>query len=288
MMRQVGKAAAVLLALLAVSSLAPPSAQAQELQITGPLAGAPAVRRLRLRRDSRFDVAPAVSFTLLDEYRRTIMPGLRATYHFTDWLGAGLFGGYGFQYNASLTDELQAKAIDDRNCQNNPHTLPCKRSAVSLCRGSECLADKQLARLQWLLVPQVTFIPFRGKVSLFSVLFVDTDISIFLGPAIVGLQQRKDCAEGTCAQDSAFELESGVTVSPSGGMGLNFYPSDFISFGAELRLLPYSWNTSGFDVSGPNDVPDNVIDGDDRAFQFNSMLTVFVGVQLPTAVVVSD
>ncbi|MBM4363170.1 MAG: hypothetical protein FJ104_10850, partial [Deltaproteobacteria bacterium] len=43
------------------------TASAQEIMLTGPLAGAPAVRQLKLYREGRFEVAPAVSFTLLDE-----------------------------------------------------------------------------------------------------------------------------------------------------------------------------------------------------------------------------
>ncbi|MBW2459783.1 MAG: hypothetical protein JRI68_35155, partial [Deltaproteobacteria bacterium] len=35
-----------------------PEARAQEIQLTGPLAGAPAVRRLRLYREGRFEIAP--------------------------------------------------------------------------------------------------------------------------------------------------------------------------------------------------------------------------------------
>jgi hypothetical protein len=38
-------------------------ATAQEIQITGPLAGAKAVRRLRLHRDRRFDIAPSPCLT---------------------------------------------------------------------------------------------------------------------------------------------------------------------------------------------------------------------------------
>jgi hypothetical protein len=41
-------------------------AEAQEIQLTGPLAGAPAVRKLRLHRDGWFEVAAGSSFTLLD------------------------------------------------------------------------------------------------------------------------------------------------------------------------------------------------------------------------------
>src|SRR5687768_3142117 len=53
---------------LALVVAAPSSASAQEIQLTGPLKGAPAVRQLRLYREGRLEIAPTVSFTLLDEY----------------------------------------------------------------------------------------------------------------------------------------------------------------------------------------------------------------------------
>src|SRR5690554_1092234 len=73
----------------------PDVAEAQEIHVTGPLAGAPAVRKLRLYRKGRVEVAPHASFTLLDEYQRHIMPGLKLNYHFTDWLGVGIWGAFG-------------------------------------------------------------------------------------------------------------------------------------------------------------------------------------------------
>src|SRR5262245_22181837 len=122
MRRFVSNACGMLLAgaaALAAVALSSP-AEAQEIQLTGPLAGAPAVRQLRLHRQGRFELSPGVSFTLLDQYLRTIMMGGSATYHFTDWIGAGVFGGFGLQYSTGLTDELQEKAIDGRACNDNP------------------------------------------------------------------------------------------------------------------------------------------------------------------------
>ncbi|MCC6521966.1 MAG: hypothetical protein IT373_04840 [Polyangiaceae bacterium] len=267
-------------------------AQAQEVQITGPLAGAPAYRRLRLHRDSRFELAPTASFTLLDEYRRHIMPSLRATYHFTDWFGLGLFGGPSFSYNAGLSDELQEKAIDGRSCADNPYSPACRLTAVNLCRGEDCLADKQLGRVQWMLVPQLTFVPFRGKVSLFSALFMDTDINLFLGPAIVGVQERQECGgdgQILCSDAASFELASRVTAAPSFGIGLNFYPADMVGFGTEFRVTPLSYNTSGFDVASEEDnFPDNKVDSNDRKWHMTSMVSIYVSVQLPPEIEISD
>jgi hypothetical protein len=269
------------------------TAQAQEIQITGPLAGAPAVRKLRLHREGRFEIAPNVSFSLLDEYRRTILPGLKLQYHFTDWFGLGVWGGYGFQYNTGLSEELQQKAVDDRACARNPAQTSCQLTAVNLThRQGANLADDQLGRMQWVVAPQVTFVPFRGKIALFSALFADVDI--FLGAAIVGLQERAACGDKgqpSCADPKSFSLASRVVPAPTFGLGLNFYPTKFFGFGAEWRGLPFSWNTSGFDVSGggPNkDFPDNKVNGEDHQFHFNSMMTINLTFRLPGGVKESE
>jgi len=275
-------------------------AHAQEIQVTGPLAGAPAVRRLRMHREGRFDIAPHATFTLLDEFRRGIMPGLRLNYHFLDWLGLGVFGGYVFTYNTALSDELQEKAINGRNCELNPNSLACKRTAVSLCRGDDCLADQQLGRMVWYVAPQITLVPFRGKFSLFGSAFLDSDISIFLGAGIVGIDERKECEAGSCANADSFELEHRVTAGPTFGLGFNFYPvwkgkdgktNSWIGFGAEFRGTPFEWNTSGFDREGQGEdeaFPDDVVDSKDRALFFNPMLTAYISFQLPPEIDLSD
>jgi len=286
-------AAAVGCAALATSV----GAEAQEIQLTGPLAGAPAVRKLRLRRAGRFEVTPSASFTLLDEYQRTIMPGLRLTYHPTDWLGVGLWGGYGIQIPASLADELQAKAIDGRNCAANPDDSACKLTAVSLTRGN--LAEEQLGRLQWVAAPQITVVPFRGKLALFAAGFVDTDISFFVGPAVIGVQERTPCGRDNdgnaiglqCADPASFKLESRIAFAPTFGVGWNFYPTQIFGFGAEWRALPFSWNTSGFDNAGGGTdeaFPDTAVNSKDRQFKFNSMITVNLMFSFPTKVKTSD
>ena len=52
-------------------------------------------RHLRLYREGRFEIAPTVSFTLLDEYRRTILVGARLNYNIRDWLAIGVWGAVG-------------------------------------------------------------------------------------------------------------------------------------------------------------------------------------------------
>lgn len=285
---------ATALALAAITTAATlaaeiPEAHAQDVQITGPLAGAPAVRRLRLHREERFDLAVHGTFTLLDEFRRHIMPGLRLNYHFFDWLGVGVFGGYMVPYNTGLSDQIQDKAIDQRACGQFPNSSACRLSAVNLCRGEDCLAENQLANMQWYAAPQLTLVPFRGKLSLFGEAFVDSDISFFVGPAFVGVNERAECKGGSCSDDSSFTLEHRVAVGPTFGLGFNFYPLDFLGFGSEFRLTPFEWNTSGFDIAGDgSEFPDQQVDGSDRTLHWNPMLSVFVSFQLPSEIKVSD
>src|SRR5580704_15130234 len=82
-------------------------ARAQEIELTGPLKGAPAVRHMRLYRQGRLELAPSVSFSLLDQYRRTILVGGTLNYNITDWLAIGAWGGYGVvSMTTDLTDRI--------------------------------------------------------------------------------------------------------------------------------------------------------------------------------------
>jgi hypothetical protein len=286
------------------------SAEAQEIQLTGPLAGAPAVRQLRLHRKGRVEIALGSSFTLLDEYQRTILPGLRVSWHPTDWLGFGVWGAYGISVTTSLTDELQQKAIGNRACTAPApeNVSPCKLTAVNLTRpgiaqstggnSTGQLVDDQLGSIQFVAAPQINVVPFRGKLSLFGALTADTDISFFAGAAFVGVQERKACGadddgNAITACSNSFELESGIRVAPTFGLGWNFYPRqlEFFGFGAEWRAMPFSRNTSGFDNAGSgNDeaFPDTAVNVKDRQFRFNSMITVNLLFSFPHRVKVSE
>ena len=109
----------------------PQPAQAQQIRVTGPLAGAPAVRELRLYRKLRLEVSPAVSFTLLDQYQRQIFAGARINFGITDWLAVGAWGGYGFSLSTDLTGQIQ-DVNEGRDCNTNGNEIDCKLTAVNL------------------------------------------------------------------------------------------------------------------------------------------------------------
>jgi outer membrane beta-barrel protein len=277
-----------------VFALSESAAQAQEIQLTGPLAGQPPVRKQRLYREGRFEIAPSWSFTLLDEYRRTMLLGARLQYNITEWFGIGAWGGYGLvSYGTDLSDQIN---------KNGP-----KSARVNLGKDF----DTQTGKLTWMANPQVTFSPFRGKLALFNSLFADTDIYLHAGVAFAGVEERADCEKEKCSSAEAptgesfgatqkalagrsksFTRASRVAIAPSFGLGLSFYPSKIVSFGFEYRAFPFSWNRSGFDTAGGNGTfgakaggafPDLKINSEDRTFKFNQMFTIFVGFSFPKA-----
>jgi outer membrane beta-barrel protein len=279
---------AVALAALMLPSV--PEAKAQDVEVKGPLAGAPAVIGLRAYREMRFQIQAHVALTLQDQYSRTLIVGGQLMFHPTDWLGIGVWGGGGVvSMDTALTDEVTAKG------QTN------KVNVLSLPQAS--VFPEQVARLQWIAAPQVTFIPLRGKLGLFEKLFVDTDFYIFGGVGMVGLEERADVpgdvadscraigdtsgfgAEVDCLSPTQTERSTRVAIAPTFGVGLSFYMTDFLAMTLEWRGLPFAWNTSGTDEAGDprGDFPDGQIDDQDRLGHFNHMMTLGFAFYLPTS-----
>ena len=272
-------------------------ATAQEIQLTGPLAGAPAVRQLRLHRKGRFEISPTISFTLLDEYQRTILVGGRLNYNITDWLALGVWGAFGaIKTTTGLSDRIQDVTHDRRFGVLKPlgpgeaNTFPSPISINNLLTRSS-IGDpfkNQLGTMETVIAPQITVIPFRGKLAIFQKIFVDTDAYIFGGPAFVGLKERQDC-EANC--DAAFSTQKRTAIAPTFGVGLSFYIGQLVNLGLEWRALPFAWNTGGFDTRGgapDGRFPDNKINKDDRAFKFNNMLSLSLGISLPSGLKSSE
>jgi outer membrane beta-barrel protein len=268
----------------------PKPAAAQEIQITGPLAGAPSVRKLRLYREGRFEVALGSGFTLLDEYKRTIFLSGRLQYNVFDWLGIGVFGGFSpeaLSLNTDLTDKIENTPAprNTRTAVNLP-SLDARRAGQKF--------EDQTGKFGWMATPQLTFSPFRGKLALFQKLFVDTDLYIHGGVAFVGVKERGDCGaagQPACTSPASFKTVDRVAVAPSFGLGLTLYPSNFVSVNFEYRAFPFSYNRGGFDSrgTGPDaSFPDNKIDSEDRTFKFNQLFFVALGFHFPTTPKVSD
>jgi outer membrane beta-barrel protein len=269
-------------------------AQAQEVQLTGPLKGAPAVRNMRLYREGRFEIAPAVSFTLLDEFRRTIIAGARINYNIKDWLAVGVWGGAGVvSLTTDLADKIDATAPRNALTAVNVNHTGDLQNPATRTEGKASFND-QTAQIQYVVAPQVTFIPFRGKLAIFNKIFLDTDFYAAGGVGIVGVNERSNCGDSgqpSCTNPSSFALQSQTKIAPTFGVGFTFYIGQFASLGVEYRALPFAWNRSGFDSRGGgpnNNFPDGKINGDDETFQFNQLVTISIGFSIPTQPKISE
>jgi outer membrane beta-barrel protein len=274
-------------ALLAGLALGPatPRATAQDIEVEGPLAGAPAVIGLRIYREMRFQIQLQGTMTLNDEFSRAILAGGQLMFHPTDWLGIGVWGGYALaNIDTALTDQ-----VAERGQTNEVNVL-------SLPRPSGF--PDQIGRLQWVAAPQLQFIPLRGKLGIFEKLFVDTDFYLLGGVAFVGLEERAPVEESfyngcamrdlafqiTCLEPTQSERETRMAIAPTFGAGLSLYLGDWVAMTLEWRALPFAWNTSGTDEAGDakGDFPDDAIDSDDQLSHFNHMFSLGFAFYLPT------
>jgi len=277
--------------------LAPaPPASAQEIQITGPLAGAPAVRRLRQHRVGRVQlIVPTVGYTLQDEFARSLMVGLEANVHFTDFLGIGIWGAAAnfanvFQIDTDLTTQvIQNGQTTERNHLSMP--------------SNDGFGD-QVARLLGVASAHVIFAPLRGKLALFQGAFADTDFWILAGFAAAFVEERADVTDqGICAGPPpnaaciATQSERQVRFAPTAmvGLGLNLYFNEFIGVSLQWRAFPFDMNPSGTDESGQNATggegggfPDGVVDARDQRFYFHHMMNIGLIINLPPEIQVSD
>jgi hypothetical protein len=236
-----------------------------------------------------------VSFTLLDEYQRTILLGARLQFNFTDWLAIGGWGAYGglIRLPTALTENIQ-EVNEGRIRQQQS----CAAASAPGCDGVE-LTDRltkvnmgddlkdQLGGIEWVAAPQITLTPLRGKLALFQSIYLDTDFYISAGPAFVGLKERDDCE--VCAD--VFKTTTRTTIAPTFAVGLSFYVNKWSALGFEYRGLPFAWNISGFDTAGGGkdaEFPDNKITDADQRFRFNQMMTISYNFYLPTQYKVSE
>jgi hypothetical protein len=259
---------------------------AQDVHVSGPLAGAPAVMNQRLWRDMRLHVEPFFAFTIGDEYSRSLIVGGELRFHFLDWLGIGGWGGYSV---ATLDTNLTKEVRDSGEAATT--------NANRLDLPSSDGYPNQVGRINWWSGVELHFVPFRGKLAMFQKVFVDADLDFFIGAAFVGVEERKN-AEGVPAEstdagysDCIIEGETAIdagclgsqtarskrtVIAPSFGIAFSAFFKEFVGISFRWRGIPFKYNTSGTDNNR-----DGTIDSNDRLRQFNNMFTVGVIFALP-------
>lgn len=232
------------------------SSMAQEIQIRGPLAGAPSCRRCVQYRAGRVLISPSFGITLQDDFQRAMIPGLNLQYHFNDVIGLGLYAGYAaIQIPTPLADAAQRYGgLDDgmggrTNLFRPSYNVPSQEQFT-----------KQLGRMGLLLaLPQLSLTPLRGKFALFQNIFIDADVSIFAAPAMILVEERRnfDALDPNSGRirpvdhpdviDSQRDRATRPAFTGMFGAGFNFYINRFLSISVEYRAFPFAWNTAGTD-----------------------------------------
>ncbi|MBW2733354.1 MAG: outer membrane beta-barrel domain-containing protein [Deltaproteobacteria bacterium] len=242
--------------------LAPLIASAQAPGMV-PLDEQVAIRHQYELRDGRIEFGPAMAFTLNRAFMDAFMVGLRAQYHFNEYLSLGTEWMFGVNYQSTLAGELEdtykGKAENEDDCIGQD--LP----------ADQCYALKKsyFSRLKLMGDVRVNFTPFYGKLGIFSAIFLKYDFYVFGGMAF-GMTEN----DTTVAQVD--ETNESFNLGIAWGVGLHFYVNNWISVGLELKDLMFMDNESGQDITrGREDAeqescnaggPCRLIDGADRSF----------------------
>jgi outer membrane beta-barrel protein len=285
-------------------------ASAQEILLEGPLAGAPAVRKLVKYRELRFSAGPQFGYTILNNYMHNFLVGARLEFNVFEWLSVGAIAYYSFNAPTKLTQHISAS----RDIGGQP-TTPSESNFPSYAGANNF--ENQVSLLKGMYLAQLAVIPLRGKLSMFEKLFVAIDGYLFLGGGVVHLNERKDCkgedtnGDGTidqCGSLSQIPDSNGdygsvtrvsrVTGTFTLGVGFMAYFNNWFALNLEYRLAPFKWNEGGTDESGKagkqweltenqdgtvswsptssgsGDYPDGNIDKKDRIWNSNQSIAI--------------
>ncbi len=264
------------------------SAGAQDVHVSGPLAGATSVKNQRIWRGMRLHVEPFFAFTIGDEYSRSLIAGAELRFHFTDWFGIGGWGGYSVaKLDTNLAKEVRSKGV---TTNANRLDLPSRENFPD-----------QTGRVNWWSGVELHFVPFRGKLAMFQKVFFDADLDFFVGAAFVGIEERTNAVglpapgnvstceiAGDSTPDPGCLTSQGARskrtgIAPSFGVAFNAFFHDFLGVSFAWRGIPFKYNTGGTDNNN-----DGQIDSSDRLKQFNNMFTIGLTFVLPPKMKTTD
>ena len=225
-----------LLVALAVTAL-PLAAQAQR---KSPLADAPAIRKRYELRQTRFEIGVGGASTVNQDFYHTFFVGVKAGFHFTDWLSLAAFGDFAV---ANIVDRIPGQR------HRRPRGQSADRSRADACRGQAAMQ-----KITNILGAQLEFTPFTGKYSLFGKLFANYDFYGFVGGAMISVKPTDENALAPCQDGkdlSIFSCKvSGMKPGANLGVGFHSYFTNFLALNVELRDVIAKLNPAGRDVNG--------------------------------------
>lgn len=277
------------------------TASAQEILLEGPLAGAPAVRKLVQYREMRGSLGPMFGYTINNDYVHNILIGGRLEFNIFEWLGVGGVILGAVNVTTQLTDHISSSGnIGGASTTPSDSNFPSYTGASNF--------KNQVGRLKGMYLAQISLIPFRGKLSMFEKLFLGIDGAIFVGGGVVRFEERKYCSGSECGD---YKDDEGNILPPSSyaperekkaggaftfGAGFMAYFNNWFAVNIEYRMTPFKWNPSGMDEAGQagsqwvfneqderweveargkkGDYPDGKIDDQDRQWNLNQSIAL--------------
>jgi outer membrane beta-barrel protein len=110
---------------------------------------------------------------------------------------------------------------------------------------------------------QLELIPFTGKFSLFSKLFMNYDFYAFGGPGLIDFKADTACV----GMDSTSCAVTGFKVGANFGVGTHLFANDFFALNLEVRDILVRNNPAGRDEDG-----DGVANDRDLSWDSNIMV----------------
>lgn len=160
-----------------------------------------AIRKRLLLRGGRFELAPAIGFTLNDAFQRNILFGANLSYHITDAFALGVTGFGATALDTGLAEEVLSK------------------------RGDR--ADG-FSSIQFMATGEIVYTPLIGKFALFGRSVINYDLHLLAGGGFTGL-----------AGDGAPDLDTGSPVAVA-GFGFRAFISNWMAANIEVRDYIFS------------------------------------------------
>ena len=200
-------------ALAALPALAPRAAHADVKDgVMKRLEESDAVRRRKVMRDGRFEIALSLGTTLGDTYNRALPVGLMGNMYLSDSFALGLNAFYGINLETNIVTRIK---------EERP-----ARVASSAFSGVGFGASLE-----------ATLVPAFGKLSLLGVMNGVYDMGLILGAGVV--------------QVSGKEPYGQIAPAPVVGVGLRFFANDNLAIALQLRDYIYSRSQSAVKVVDP-------------------------------------
>jgi outer membrane beta-barrel protein len=171
-----------------------------------------AVRRRKVMRDGRFEIALALGSTLGDTYNRALPIGLLGNMYLSDSFALGVNAFYGINLETGIIERIKASRGG--------------RFAASSFSGVGFGASLE-----------ANFVPAFGKLSLLGVMNGVYDMGLIVGAGVI--------------QVSGEEPFGQIAPAPVIGVGMRFFASDSFAISLQLRDYIYSRSQSAVKVTDP-------------------------------------